>query len=334
MRNWRQKVALGAAAVVACSGLAACGDSGVRREAVVLYSNQAMGTLEELEKAFEKAHEDLDLQVVRLSDADLEARAEADVDAGKPVADVYVLSDQSWLDARGQEQWWADPAEFAAVADGSVPADAVAEGGYLEIASALLTFAWNTDRFSGTLTDYPDLLTEELAGQKIGVIEPTAPFFVDFYLWLEEKYGEDYLERLAALEPKVYAGALPMAEAIASGEIAATPYAAPSILTVSQGNGAPVKFEVGANGAWGVPYYSAIYRDAPNPKGAQALMDFMLTRDGQEIVAKDASSVLPDIASALASNDQMHAPAPDNLTPEAVAAFNERWDALFRSTDS
>ena len=62
------------------------------------------------------------------------------------------------------------------------------------------------------------------------MIEPTAPSIVDFYLWLEETYGEEYVEQLAALEPRIYPSSLPIGEALASGEISASPYAAPQTL--------------------------------------------------------------------------------------------------------
>ncbi len=56
------------------------------------------------------------------------------------------------------------------------------------------------------------------------MIEPTAPSIVDFYLWLEETFGEEYVEQLAALAPRIYPSSLPIGEALGSGEISATPY--------------------------------------------------------------------------------------------------------------
>ena len=58
----------------------------------------------------------------------------------------------------------------------------------------MLTFAWNTDYVPDGLTDYPDLLDPSLAGGRIGVIDPAiGPSIVDFYLWLEENFGEEYV---------------------------------------------------------------------------------------------------------------------------------------------
>ena len=67
----------------------------------------------------------------------------------------------------------------------------------------MLTLGWNTDDVPDGLTDYPDLLDPELAGGRIGVIDPAiGPAVVDFWLWVEENYGEEYLEQLAAQEPR------------------------------------------------------------------------------------------------------------------------------------
>ena len=98
------------------------------------------------------------------------------------------------------------------------------------------------------------------------MIEPTAPSIVDFYLWLEETFGEEYVEQLAALEPRIYPSSLPIGEALASGEISATPYAAPQTLEPLKAQGAPVEYGISAEGAWGARFFGMVPTTAPNPQ--------------------------------------------------------------------
>ena len=90
------------------------------------------------------------------------------------------------------------------------------------------------------LTDYPDLLDPSLAGGKIGVPDPAiGPALVDFYLWLEEKFGEEFVADLAAQEPRIYPSSLPIGEALQSGEISAGAFAAPVQLVPATGERRP-----------------------------------------------------------------------------------------------
>ena len=146
-------------------------------------------------------------------------RIEADQDTGNATADLYIASDMTFSRTKGEEGLWTEPIGPNFTGSGEVDVSgAVAEGNDFEIGAAVLTFGWNTNLVSEPLTDYEDLLRPDLAGGKIGVIEPTAAPPVDFYLWLEDTFGEEYVEALAAQEPRIYSSALPMAEALASGE--------------------------------------------------------------------------------------------------------------------
>ena len=179
------------------------------------------------------------------------------------------------------------------------------------------------------ITGYADLLDPELSG-RLGVPEPTAPSFVDFYLWLEETFGEEYVEQLAALEPRIYPSTLPISEALASGEISATPFGGPGILEPLKAQGAPVEYGIADEGAWGARFFGMVPTSAPNPNAGQLLANYMVTAEGQEVVQATAGSVLPDIPGTLITNDQVREQDLSKLTPEAVAAYQEKWNGLFR----
>lgn len=127
---------------------------------------------------------------------------------------------------------------------------------------------------------------------------------MDFYLWLEESFGEDYVEQLAAQQPRIYPSALPIGEALTSGEVSAAAYAAPTQLVPAAESGASVDFGIDEAGAWAARFFGAIPTSSDSPNGAALLADFMVTAEGQEVVQSNAGSVL-DVPSAVITNDRV-----------------------------
>ena len=297
---------------------------------ITIYSSQGLDQLNALAADFEAAYPGIDAEVVRGIDGDLAPKVEAENQTGSGVADMYVSASLSWVQTHADMDWFLAPEGSELTGAGEYDADQfVHDGNFFEVGAAVLTFAWNTDLYSAGIKDYEDLLDPELKG-KLGVIEPTSPSIVDFYLWLEETFGEDYVEKLAAQEPQIYPSALPIGEALAAGEISATPYAAPATLTPLKAQGAPVEFGISDSGAWGARYFGMILTTAPHPKAGELFANFMVTRKGQEDVTATAGSVLPDVEGALITNAEVREQDLAKLTPEKVAAYQEKWNGLFR----
>ena len=157
------------------------------------------------------------------------------------------------------------------------------------------------------------------------------PALVDFYLWLEEEFGEDFVADLAAQAPRIYPSSLPIGEALQSGEIYAGAFAAPVQLVPAQESGAPVDFGVSEEaGAWGARYFGGIPTSSDSPNAAALLADFMVTAEGQELVQGASGSVLPDVPGTLITNDQVRVMDLEATAPEPAAAYVEEWNAMFR----
>jgi hypothetical protein len=60
------------------------------------------------------------------------------------------------------------------------------------------------------------------------------------------------------------------------------------------------------------------------------LADFIITRDGQEAIARKNASALPDVPGAVAFIGDVRRQDLEQLTPENVAEFQEEWNSLFR----
>jgi iron(III) transport system substrate-binding protein len=294
---------------------------------VTIYSGQGLDQLNELASRFEAEYPDINMEVIRGVESDLAPRVEAENQTGNGIADIFVSASEPWVQSHAEMGWFIEPIgpNFS---ESEYDADELLhEGGAFETNAAILTFGWNTELHPDGLEDYPDLLDPELEGN-IGVPEPTAPSFVDFYLYLEEHYGEDFLADLAALEPRIYPSALPMAEALSAGEIAAATFV--QVLSDEKEAGAPVDSGLAPEEVWGARFFGMVLETAPNPNAAQLLADFIITPEGQEAIARKNASAIPDVPGAVAFIGDVRRQDLEQLTPEAVAEFQEEWNSLFR----
>ena len=307
-------------------------DAATAEGKVTVYSSQGLDQLNALAAGFEAKYPGIAVDAIRLSDGDAIPRIETELSTNTPGADLVVMAALQWINTQ------ADAGSFvAATASPQVAGlgayDAkqyVHPGNQFEVGAAVLTYGWNTDSLPDGIGDYPDLLDPELKGGKIAVVDPAAgPAVVDFYLWLNETYGDDFMEKLAAQEPLIYPSALPIGEALTSGEVIAAAYAAPVQLEPAKEKGAPVDFGISEKGAWGARYFAAIPKSAANPAAGALFADYMLSPEGQELVQGASGSVLPDIPGTLITNDKVRKMDLEATTPEKVTAFQEEWNALF-----
>jgi len=331
-----------ASETTAASGEAPADDAGAALEALVaaaqeegsvtVYSSQGLDQLNALGAAFEEEY-GIPVEVVRGTDGDNVPRIETELATNTSGGDLVVTAGQPFMETQAAAGNWVDPTASPQLA-GLAEYDAeqyMHEGNFFEVGAAILTFAWNTDDLPEGLTDYPDLLDPELGGGRIAVVDPAvAPVIVDFYLWMEESFGADFIEGLAAQDPRIYPSALPIGEALTSGEVSAAAYAAPVQLVPAAANGAPVDFGVSEVGAWGARYFGAIPKSSDSPNAAALLADFMVTARGQEIVQGASGSVLADIPGTLVTNDLVRVTDLEATQPEPAAAYVEEWNSLFR----
>jgi iron(III) transport system substrate-binding protein len=294
---------------------------------VTIYSSQGLDQLNDLAKRFEDKY-GIHVEVVRAIDSDQLAKVQAEHDTGTGIADVLAQATAAWSVEKSAAGGWFAPFVGPAMDEaGYTKALNVSPNGdYFVSSAAVLTFGWNTELWPDGLKDYTDLLDPGLADGKIGVIEPAAGSIVDFYLYLEEKYGEDFITKLAAQKPRIYPSSLPMAQALTSGEISAASFV--QVLTDEKANGAPVDSGL-SDTVWGALFQTSVLQTAPHPNAAQVLANFMITPKGQEAIARKAGAALPNIEGAITLTDKVRRQDLEKLTPEFVAEYQQKWDALF-----
>jgi iron(III) transport system substrate-binding protein len=268
----------------------------------------------------------ISVTINRNIDGVLATQVTAEEGSHKAIADIWVSASKPLVLGSLKNGWVVDavgPDLYSKAYDRSVFAK---PGKAFIIGEALLGMAWNTSQFQGTLNDLPDVL--KAPSGRIGVIIPSAPSIVDWYLWVEENYGKSFLTKLAALKPKKYPSALPMGAAVASGELAVGTFVAPTILD-EKAKGAPVDFKLEKGSkSWNAPYTAMILKQAPHPAAAQVFANYLVTKEGQELSQRATGTVRKDV-----KNAYYVIPRTQNLkalAPAAVAQFQAQWNDLFK----
>lgn len=301
-------------------------DAAKKEGSVTIYSSQGTDQLNDLAERFKKKY-GIKVDILRDVDATIEAKVGAEHTANKPVADLVAISDASWINDKGAAGWWTKPTgpDFDAAAYDK--ADNINEHGSFVTSAAVFAIGWNTQQVPEGIKSYKDLLNPKFKG-KIGINDATvSPSVVDFYFYLQEQNGNDFVQKLAALNPQVFPSVLQIGQNVTSGQLSVG--LAVQALVDEKANGAPVDFLV-PKPAWGVRFWTQITANAPHPNAAQLLGDFMVTTGGQEAIARKSGSALPDVAGAVISVKDVRKPDPSKLTPDAVSAFDAEFKKLFQ----
>jgi iron(III) transport system substrate-binding protein len=299
-----------------------------REGEVTIYSSQNPIYLADFAKKFQERY-GIRVTVNRQIDSVLVQQLTAEHGAGKVNADVYISATKAHIlgAQQAQNRWAADAVGPALFAKGYNRSIFAKPGKAAIVGINVNCIGWNTSQWPTRIRDFPDVLNPRLKG-RVGVIAPSAFSIIDFYRWVEENYGRNYLPRLAELEPKIYPSALPMTQAIASGEISVGIFAATSAFDLKQ-QGAPIDCVIAkGDKTWNISWQGIVLRRAPHPNAAQVVFNYMLTKEGHSLVQKRLGSPLNGVPGTF-----YVVPRQQNLkesTAERVTAYQKYWDGLFR----
>jgi len=340
------------AITVAATVLAACGsgsdDSGFVEPApssplyeaakkdgkVVVYETVTPDVVDALKKGFEARYPGVEVEAVRLPDAEMIPRLETELGSNAPTADVVQNGSPEWLAAQAKEGAWAAADQSPqATGDGDFDAETyVDEQNHLyELGASVTTFAWNTDLVPDGLKDYTDLLDPKLSDGKVGVIELASGPGNEFYTWLEKTFDESTYTGLGAQKPRIYPSTTGIIEALSSGEIYAANWTVPSLVEQAKEAGAPIDYAMSPTGTFGLRGYAVVNAKAAHPHAAQLYLDFLLSKEGQQLLWPTASSVVtPAPEGVLTTNDQLAPRDADASSAAKVEAARTRWDGIYR----
>lgn len=229
------------------------------------------------------------IEVVQLRDSSnpLYARWVQEETAGQHIADLVILSDlPNMIEARDQGLWMDyTPAEIANYPDVSKD-----EGYYVGLYSLYQTLAYNTDQLSEAELDFiheegVEGLSDPRFKDRISVGNPhNALQIAAFFDVLADQYGWDWLEDVAANNPRVVDSSNPQVQSLVQGEEALA-LAIPSSVAAGQWiQGAPIEFQY-PDLTTAVTWMMGISADAPHPNASKLFMEWATTQEANSAFA-------------------------------------------------
>jgi iron(III) transport system substrate-binding protein len=293
---------------------------------VVLYSGLTISVTTRIAEGFKKAYPDIPIEFVRATSGALLARIEQEKASGVDGADVWFTSEVKWFIDRAKENALLKPAGPSVA---RWPGRYLREGAVAIIGIEPFTIVYNKTLVSNPPRGYADLLKPEFKG-KLASTELAATANIAWYDWLEKTQGPEFLPKLKAQAPKLFNGATPIVQSVASGEAAIGVHAVPTATKVLTDQGAPLVTVVPDPGL-GISYAMGLLGWSKRPNAAQVLADYVLSPAGQTVwhSSGESASPLTGIPGSLPISTIVPWDV-DAYPPEVVAKYREHWNKIFK----
>jgi iron(III) transport system substrate-binding protein len=256
---------------------------------LILYTDQNIETVQALIAAFKSRYPGVNVDFYRGTTSQVIQRYETETAAGRHNADVFTATERRGkaMMPKGWLATYRSP-ELARYPKGLQPE----HGGWAVYSVTTTAFAWNTQQVpkGQEPKTWRDLLDPRWQG-KVGIQDPlqgggSASWIATMYgVWGESAWTE-YMTKLAAQRPR-YDRYFQVQDLLAAGEITVMVAAYPDYVEPSlKAKGAPVE--------WGTP--APIVRTglsvqlsahAPHPSAGKLFIDFLLSEQGQGLLAKN-----------------------------------------------
>ena len=306
-------------------------DRGADREARLAKAARAEGTLSlytsmqladsgPLTEAFEKKY-GVKVRLWRASGEKVAQRVITEARGGRHDVDV-VETDGAQMEILHRERRLVP---FYSPSTADIPASLIpAHGAYVPTRLSLYVMAFNTAKVPAAQapSTYEELLQPKWAG-RFAVEGADVAWFAAVAKAMGEAEGLAFFRKLATAKPGVRSGHTLMAELVAAGEIDIALDAHVQGVARLKDKGAPIEWRA-LQPAFGQPSSVGIAVRAPHPHAAMLFADFILSRQGQEIIK--ARNRVP-------SNAAVDSPLnkfPYRLIDPAIMLDEwDRWSRLF-----
>ena len=293
---------------------------------VLLYSAATQAIQTRIKTAFNKAYPGITMEWIRYGSGELMTKMDQERQMGVEGADVGVSTETAWFERTGKEGMLKAPVGPATAA---WPANFLLHGVSPVLAMEPIVIMVNTNIVKTPVTGQKDLLRPEFKG-KVGIEELASTFVYAWYDNVEKTEEPGYLTKLGANTPRIYPSTVALAQSIASGEIGIAKFVNMGAAVSTIKAGAPARI-VMPTPTFANQYNGGAVAWSKRPNAALVLVDFLMSKDGQEAWSGDGASAspLPGVPNALDARP-MRPLSLAPYTPEANKAFKVRFDGLFR----
>ncbi|MCU1519103.1 MAG: extracellular solute-binding protein [Pseudarthrobacter sp.] len=273
----------------AASGTQAGGDASeaALTGTVTLYTSEPQAKIDEIIAAYNEIRPDVDVQVFRAATGELKTRIAAEKETGAVQADVLLAADVPTFEGYAA----AGTLQALDVSNsGDLEKDMLdPEGFYVGTRIIPTVIAYNTGMVDKAPESWASLAEPEYKDM-IAMPNPDVSGAAAFNtaVWLEEDgLGENWLTALIANNPTVLESNGPVGQAVANGTSAVgvvVDYVARELAA----KGSPIALNYPTDG---VPYVSqpaGVFADAKNPATANDFIDFLISKEGQELAVSQS----------------------------------------------
>lgn len=254
---------------------------------ITLYTSEPETKINEIIAAFNEETPDVEVQVYRAGTGEIDAKIKSEASAGGVQADVLLAADRPTFEGYKSEGLLAplEVAEPEALLEGFVDPD----GYYVGTRIIPTVLAINTNSDITPPASWADLTDPEYSGQ-IAMPSPDVSGAAAFNtaVWLDEpSLGEDWLTALVANEPTVLQSNGPVSQAVAEGS---PPLGIVVDYLVRELNaqGSPIETIYPSEGVPYVDQPAAIFEASQNKEAAQAFINFLVSKRGQELAVQQS----------------------------------------------
>lgn len=283
MKQWL----IGLLSLVATIGLAGAVEAA---ESVMLYASLKETQLQALKEGFTKLHPSIKMEYFTAGTGKIMTKLAAEQQAGRVVADVLWVGEPHYLftfkeqgrllpyhspEAKGFANHLKDP-------DGMFTAGRV----------ITLGLGYHAPSFPAgeEPKDWTDLQQPRFKGQ-VGLADPTLSGTAFYTVaTIVENYGWGFFEKLKANGAVVVKGSQDIVDRIASGDLKAG-IVVDYLAKGAEKKGSPIRFAYPKTGMIVIASPLGILKSTQNPEAAKKFVDFVLSVEGQAILAK--ADVLP-----------------------------------------
>ena len=291
----KSKWMLGAAAILALSvALAGCGGGDKKAEKkatgtkgeLMVYTSIYPDIIDNMCKpSLAKAFPEMKVNWFQGGTEKVVTKITGEIKAKKIGADVLMVADPSYY-LKLEDQKLLLP--YKSKEEKNLINDKAADGAWYAVRVCNMIIAYNADKLKAedAPKNWTDLADPKWKG-KIAMPNPmlsgTAYVAVGA---LADKYGWEYFDKLKANGLRVEEGNSAIQNKLLTGEYAAAMILEENILKLANTKKEPLKVIYPKDGVVQVPSPIAIFNTTKNPEGAKALVDWWLSKEGQQAVVK------------------------------------------------
>lgn len=290
---------------------------------VVLYASKAPDQLAALGAEFDRQYPNIKFEYFQASSGKIATRFNTELEAGHVGGDVISQSDGFWA------QDLATNGHVAPIA-GPLKAEwkpEYVQDGILWVAAEVAGLVYNTDLVKTPPTAVDSLIDPQYTGQVI--LQKTGSSSDNLYY---ENLGDEWLRRVAALNPRFVSTNIDTANALAAGEVAWS-FSAITPFLAQKAKGAPIDVWTPVEGASIVRQFGFVPQEAPHPAAAQVLMNFLMSEKAQEMWSGSdiGISFLGDIPGTRDVDLATAKVLEKRHTEQAFQnEFDRKWDSIFK----